>query len=716
MTTLFLPPIRHAAAAAFIVFFLFLAGAESVAAHAQLSNSTPLSGSALATMPEEISLEFTEPVVPTSISLVLERDDGRPIPTGGLVIEGGGHRVRAVIDQASAEQGAFQVRWSVRSAADGHDSAGVIAFTVGTGRAPLAVGSAGSERDPWWQIAARTIWLLTLAMIAAGIIASLLKWQRPRPVLILAAGVVSMVAPLIVIRIWDGVDLSNSSQRLQLIAGGLGLVAALLLLPAGPRTTDMATIAWLSATICLAASGHAAGLDRSTLATGVLSLHSVLALIWLGALGALILTVRPENAASRLSSYSRVAIWGVLILGIAGLVFAPFALTGNRMITGSLYGRTLLIKTAIVILVLAISATNRWVVRPIIEAGDTGAVRSARVTMGVELAALAGVVCLAAILSSTAPPADRVVTQVASPIRTIDQSARAGELNIALSGLIAGTVDDLIRINVTAIDGSTIGEVQRVIVATSYRDPATGQIQPGERFDADPVAGQSGSYQFSALHLSRQAEWSLNVTVRRAGKLDDIAAFAVDTSDWQPEQPRLSTREWTWPIIPPAAWALFALAVAIPVTGVVVIRRHGQVAPLSGAVLLIALAMITSGFAIQSWQRTAPRTSGHDLTTPADTDPVAARTTYQTLCLACHGQNGGGIDQTDPQHQHGSGTDLLDPKSRVLSDGDLFTLISKGVGDTDMPAYDIALSDAERWNLVGFLRNMQANPAVTPTP
>ncbi|HEX3302965.1 MAG TPA: cytochrome c, partial [Thermomicrobiales bacterium] len=67
-------------------------------------------------------------------------------------------------------------------------------------------------------------------------------------------------------------------------------------------------------------------------------------------------------------------------------------------------------------------------------------------------------------------------------------------------------------------------------------------------------------------------------------------------------------------------------------------------------------------------------------------------------------------------HQHGSGTDLLDPKSRVLSDGDLFTLISKGVGDTDMPAYDIALPDAERWNLVGFLRNMQANPAVTPTP
>jgi len=525
-----------------------------------------------------------------------------------------------------------------------------------------------------------------------------------------------VVAALIAIRIWDGLDLSNSSQCLQLIAGGLGLAAALLLMPARSRTTDLAMIAWLSATICLAASGHAAGLDRSTLAIGILSLHSTLALIWLGALGALILTVRPENASFRLSSYSRVAIWGVIILGIAGLVFAPFELTGNRVVTGSVFGRTLLIKTAIVILVLAIAATNRWVVRPIIAAGDTGAVQSARVTMGVELAALAGVVCLAAILSSTAPPADRVITQVASPIRTIDQSANTDDLNIALRGTIAGTVDDVIRINVTAIDESTIGDVQRVIVATSYRDPTTGQIQSGERFDADPIAGQPGSYQFSALHLSRQAEWSLDVTVRRAGKLDDVAAFVVDTSGWQPEQPRLSTVDWTWPIVPPAAWALLALAVAIPVIGIVVIRRHGQVAPLSGAILLIALAMITSGFAIQAWQRTAPRTSGHDLAPPTDTDPVAAQATYQTLCLACHGPNGGGIDQTDPQHQHGSGTDLIDPKSRVLSGGDLYTLITEGVGDTDMPAYDVALSDAERWNLVAFLRNLQSNPAITPTP
>ena len=61
----------------------------------QLSSSTPLSGSALATMPERISLEFTEPVWPASVSLLLERDDGTLIPLAEPVIGADGHRVQA---------------------------------------------------------------------------------------------------------------------------------------------------------------------------------------------------------------------------------------------------------------------------------------------------------------------------------------------------------------------------------------------------------------------------------------------------------------------------------------------------------------------------------------------------------------------------------------------------------------------------------------------
>jgi copper transport protein len=682
----------------------------TVDAHARLTDSSPVSGSALADTPTEVVLTFSEPVIPSSVNFSLTRDDGSLVAVTGTQLAENDHRVSVSVEQSGPAQGTFQLAWSVRSASDGHDSAGIIAFTVGTGRAPVGISSTGTERDSWWQIGLRAIWLLALALVAAGWIGSIALRERLDPAILVGAGVVSTIAPLLILRAWSGLDLSGAAPRLQVVAGLAGAVAAAPVLVRSRASGILSGIVWIGAITCLAASGHAAGVERSTLATGILSLHIVLGLAWLGALTAIIANARPGSFARILSTYSRIALGGVAVLGLAGILFVPFQISRNRDLADSTYGRTLLIKLGIVILALAIAATNRWVVRPIVAADAPGATPQARMVMSAELAALAVVVCLAAVLSSTAPPGAKAITQVASPVRTVEQSATVGDLRVDVSASITGTVDDLIRVSVGPDSAFTANPIQRVIIATSYRDPATGQIQPGERFDAEPIAGAPGQFQFSAVRLSRQAPWTVEVTVRRAGLLDSVVPFAIDTSGWQAEQPRITSRHWTWPIVPTAAWALLILAVLVPTVGITVIRRQGHVAPLSGAILMIALAMITTGFAIQAWQRTAPRTAGHDLIKPAGTDPVAAQTTYQTLCLACHGPSAAGIDAIDPLHQHGSGTNLIDPRSSVRSDGDLYTLISDGVGDTDMPAYDLALTDEERWNLVAFLREMRANP------
>lgn len=48
-------------------------------------------------------------------------------------------------------------------------------------------------------------------------------------------------------------------------------------------------------------------------------------------------------------------------------------------------------------------------------------------------------------------------------------------------------------------------------------------------------------------------------------------------------------------------------------------------------------------------------------------------------------------------------------------DGDLFWSISTGIGGTEMPAYDTALSEHERWNLVNDLRALKNQaPAASP--
>jgi mono/diheme cytochrome c family protein len=48
------------------------------------------------------------------------------------------------------------------------------------------------------------------------------------------------------------------------------------------------------------------------------------------------------------------------------------------------------------------------------------------------------------------------------------------------------------------------------------------------------------------------------------------------------------------------------------------------------------------------------------------------------------------------------------------TDGDLYWRITHGVAGTDMPAYDHALSDAERWDVVAYVRQLQAADGRAP--
>jgi copper transport protein len=697
---------------------LFVANTGSATAHAHLVESTPLSGSALAEMPGEFVLQFSEPVAPTSITLALEDESGNQLGLGSIQIDDDDHRLRVAIDNSFPDDGTLQLKWSVKSASDGHDSAGLVAFTVGTGRAPLNVIAANGEHDAWWQIFVRMVWLLALVAIAARLVSNFGVGSRPGAALAILAGCASLLAAILIARPWSDVGWETSSVRLQLLAGGVSLLAALVSTRRSNGTIGIAIALWIAAVTFLSASGHAAGVERSGFATTALAIHSALALLWLGTLTALVANPPTEAFPCFVSRYSRIVVWGVVALAVAGVIFAPFQIADQRSISESTYGRTLLVKLAIVLLAVAIAATNRFVVRPLVTSGaSTGIIRQARLAMGAELVALSVVVCLTAVLSATAPPGKQTIVQVASPVRHVDQSASVNDLTIGLSASITATVDDQFRITVSPATGP--GVIQRVIVSTTYQDPQSGGIVPGERFDAEPDLASRGTFRFSALHLSQLAPWMLEVTVRRSGLLDTATTFAVDASAWQAEQPRISEREWQWPVIPIGAWGLLGFAILVPAIGMTIIRRNGQVAPLSGAILIIAMTMITAGFAIQAWQRSAIRTSGHELVAPANPDLLSAQVNYDALCLACHGPGAAGIDDVDPQHQHGSGTNLVDSRSRALSDGDVYTMLTSGVAGTDMPAYDVALTDKERWDLVAFLRQMQSNPpkpAITPSP
>jgi mono/diheme cytochrome c family protein len=94
----------------------------------------------------------------------------------------------------------------------------------------------------------------------------------------------------------------------------------------------------------------------------------------------------------------------------------------------------------------------------------------------------------------------------------------------------------------------------------------------------------------------------------------------------------------------------------------------------------------------------------------------AGRAVYETRCAGCHGADG------DPVS---SSAGVLDRPSRSLSalvesadhsDTDLFQMVSGGVPNTTMPAFATLLGDADRRNVVAFVRTLSLEGAAGASP
>ena len=80
----------------------------------------------------------------------------------------------------------------------------------------------------------------------------------------------------------------------------------------------------------------------------------------------------------------------------------------------------------------------------------------------------------------------------------------------------------------------------------------------------------------------------------------------------------------------------------------------------------------------------------------------AGRATYRQRCVACHGDRGRG---------DGPAGVTLDPRPADLvlhvpqhSDGELYYMVSVGFPESAMPEWRSVLSEAQRWELVHYLR------------
>jgi copper transport protein len=405
----------------FGLLLLLIVGTPGVAsAHAQLESTSPSEGAVLLVPPEQVVLHFGEPV---EIDFGSLRVIG---PSGARVDRGGTHHpnndTHAVATSLpSLPDGTYVVAWRVISA-DSHPVHGAFVFSVGTARGAakanaLAVSIANQSGSAtvgviYWLI--RTAAFVGLLFLVGPAVLVTLAWReggRSRRVgnvlwfswwLLLAAtllgiaiqGIYASALPLT-----DIYQLSLIGDVLHTRFGEVQLLRLVLLAAMVPAVLGIQgrlgrgsrRWVWVTPAVCALGlallatpglAGHASTGSSPTLGLGLDVTHLAAATVWLGGLALLATFLVPRTVSHTPPSdpmlltrrVSSVAFCAVVVIVATG-VFQSIRQVGSfYALFHTVYGRTLLVKIALVVVMIGLGAISRR----IIYTSAPGSVRTAR--------------------------------------------------------------------------------------------------------------------------------------------------------------------------------------------------------------------------------------------------------------------------------------------------------------------------------------------------
>jgi copper transport protein len=400
------------------------------AGHVTLSDASPSTQSTVGSPPTEIRLRFNQPVTVTSRAIQVLAPDGTVL-SGNATTEDGGHVVFARVSRL-LKGSAYTVRWRVVGQ-DGHSPSGVYTFGVGVSPPPPteAVGARGTT---WKDNLARWLLFAALGLVIGPLAVRLLVLRGPVPdPLERRFHLVTTFAAFSVINVGIASFVLRASNALQLpladlvygdlqpfaektrfgvaflvMTIGFGIVGTLLLLAwVSDRTAPLWWALGLSLLFAsgLSLSGHQATEPNATWASELADwIHLVAASVWVGGLVTLAFLVWPVAPTLRRRAFlgfSRLAMGLVGALVLAGAYLAIVRLPELSDLWSTDYGRTLLVKLAIVSLALSWGGFHHLIVRPRLEAGVEPRVRPS--LLG-ETAVALTVLLAAAVLTNVAPP------------------------------------------------------------------------------------------------------------------------------------------------------------------------------------------------------------------------------------------------------------------------------------------------------------------------
>ena len=744
--------------------------------HAVLVRSSPASLLALADPPRVIDLWFSEPLEPDFSRFELFAGDGSLVELVGMRVDpADDHHLSALT--RGIDPGIYTVVYHTLSTRDGHEWSGTTTFTVlnidgsfptGTGFTPdLSQGSAPPEVIGRWFIFA------AFAVFVGGTLVSFLAVRTGGAVLARRARRLSVRLAIVVLPLAVGGSVLQLLARQEALGGSaidlltdtrfgtilLWRLLALLALAAALALSMLATRrrrgsaerlfaivaagSALGGLVTISLLSHAAAAPGSFWAQLADVAHLLLAAAWAGGLlvtAVLLFHLRgseaieePSDAAeyeeatllpigALVSSFSLFAIGALGLLVATGLLRTVGELPTVDAFTSTDYGEWLLIKLGLLLLPLTVALSNR----AMLARWQQGVVdelelrqrlrRLLPIEAGLALTVLATVAVLGQLPTPRGDAAAAASATGAAVVLTeVNQIELVDDLTIHLQVSPATVGSNELRVHLYHLDGSDIGEVERVQLELNV-----GLSGRAGGDTIEPVFQGADIYTATAVVSPLAVEWSVAVDVRRAGADDARLEFRVPiqtdatellaTDRFGSPAPQLS-RNFLWTLVLlPAGATMLVLSANVsrdePPTGRGRrgSRRASRRLPRPGlraagtASVLVAVVLAISG---------SPHSDPDSglLENPSPGDPASVArgdTLYEANCTSCHGIEGRG---------DGPLAFTLTPAPADLtlhvplhSEGSTYILIANGFPNTAMPAWAETLSEEEIWDLVNFLR------------
>ncbi|HSJ00514.1 MAG TPA: copper resistance protein CopC [Patescibacteria group bacterium] len=743
----------------------WLSVAAPVAAHAELRASSPAANASLTAAPDELRLEFTEPVDAATAVVELLDVQQQTVPgLGDVVVEDDGLRI--VVAAPALDEGIYVVRYQVLSTVDGHVTGGSFAFQVDPGGAAPPPAVAPTTTTPGADLpAALARWLALLG--ALMLVGSSLFWLVSARPALARHGIAGRRAPWGLLLVASGLALASLAAFLVIAARELpgapgGSLPFDLAAPFGatPFATAMrmvliaavvatALAAWslltrqwgtlallgvlgigLAMLAGFSLAGHASALGGPFNTLWDLG-HLAAVAAWLGALpavGALFAaTLRradPEQRrgvlASALRRHGALSLVAAPMVALTGIANSPVVLGASRNLVASDYGNLVLGKGLLFAVAVGIGAANFFLVRRL-------AYRRLALTVGAEAMVAALAVLTAAGMLTVPAAASRAPRLVTAEVPTAHLYGSAESLSVhVIVGVPSPGSQSYQALGGAAADGTPLDDIQRVFL-TFVPPPGSG-LSP-ERITLEP-ATPPGLYEASGAHTPVVGEWQLELTVRRAGLSDASVAFDLPVSLPLPPEalppvdsgigvpPPLGFL-WRFVPGPPYEWlpalGLFGAAGALwlfaPTSGGDRRRARTLAWARTGAMTLgVAAALVTGSQALV----VAANAGGDGLLptanpiAPTAESIAAGALAYEATCSGCHGATGAG----DGPIAAGLSVRPSDLSTHIPfhTDAELYAFITRGISGTPMPGFATELAPDDRWNLVNYLRDRWPAP------